>query len=247
MENLCFLFVCYSSNAQTTVPNNLLFLTDLFNHNIKKHSFLFYNHREPPKRFAHRWVHSAGRTQVLKDLDDAIPPESQWKAAPPEQKGTSADGELLKERTKWNCWLCKAKIKQEPVKAQSVLLLHSIYFGHSDYLATEMKKHVTYCLECVANGQPDIFFLSCQIDSQQLCFHFFLSWCRHSFLFVFICMANFHITVSVKSTSPLLNKDNNQAKTDLSAFSSWKATSSLHCCSWCKLWGCLCSRWYVFH
>lgn len=32
----------YSSNAQTTVPNNLLFLTDLFNHNIKKRSFLFY-------------------------------------------------------------------------------------------------------------------------------------------------------------------------------------------------------------
>lgn len=112
---------------------------------------LFYNHHEPPKRFAHRlrWVHSVGRTQVLKDLDDVIPPKSQWKAAPPEKKGASADGELLKERTKWNCWLCKAKIKQEPVKARSVLLLHSIYFGHSDYLATEMKKHVSFIDTCV--------------------------------------------------------------------------------------------------
>lgn len=172
MEHLCFLFVRYS-------PNNLLFLTDLFNHNIIKRYFfliLFYNHREPPKRFAHRlrWVHSVGRTQVLKDLDDAIPPESQWKAAPPEQKRTSADGELLKDRTKWNCWLCKAKIKQEPVKARSVLLLHSIYFGHSDYLATEMKKHVTYCLECVANGQPDIFFFNhVKLTASNFAFTFF--------------------------------------------------------------------------
>lgn len=35
MEHSCFLFVRYS-------PNNLLFLTDLFNHNIKKHSFFFF-------------------------------------------------------------------------------------------------------------------------------------------------------------------------------------------------------------
>lgn len=50
------------------------------------------------------------------------------------------------------------------------------------------------------------FFLSCLIDSQQLCFHFFLS---HLLSFAWLIFT----LVSVKSTSPLLNKDNNQAKT----------------------------------
>lgn len=53
------------------------------------------------------------------------------------------------------------------------------------------------------------FFLSCLMDSQQLCFHFFLSWCRHSFIFAIFAWLIF----TIQSTSPLLNKDNNQAKT----------------------------------
>lgn len=71
--------------------------------------------------------------RVLKDLDDVIPPESQWKAPPPVKKrkgkDTLADGEMGEERPRWKCHLLKAQIKQEAVKSGCIVIVFNTFLG----------------------------------------------------------------------------------------------------------------------